>query len=115
METKELNQPQSGVFFNDQENKATFTLEICGKEDYFETIGHLLDLLGSAEDEFCDRNKRYYVCRLISSMLPDENQVHNIGDMPDKKLLTLKDEQIKSCIGVIEEQRKKIEELQKKK
>jgi len=115
MNANNLNQPQSGVFFNDQENQATFTLEICGKEDYFETIGHLLDLLGSAEDESCDRNKRYYVCRLISSMLPNKNQVHNIGDMPDKKLLALKDGQIKSCVSVIEEQRKKIEELQKKK
>lgn len=105
METKNINQPQSGVFFNDQENQATFTLEICGKEDYFETIGHLLDLLGSAEDEFCDRDNRYYVCKLIRSMLPDERQVYNIGSTPAE---IAEKQQMQ---GVIDEQKRQIERL----
>lgn len=109
MEAKNINQSENGVFFNTLENQATFTLEICGKDDYFETVRYLLDLLGSVEEEFCDRNSRYYICKLIKSMLPNEKQVHNIGEMDSLKndlqdcenKIQMKDEHIEANIKLI--------------
>lgn len=78
METKKLNQPLNGVLFNEKESTATFTIKYCSKEEYIYTIRALLAYVGSNENGICDKNERFFVCNLISSMLPDEKQIINL-------------------------------------
>lgn len=78
METKNLNQPQSGVLFDEKSRTANFTLQNCDKGVHLETIKALLNYLSSDNGTICTQNDKYCICNLISSMLPNENQLINL-------------------------------------
>lgn len=60
----------------------SFTVTIEGQQDnYIETIKSLLYIISVTTDrDFLSQKELYDVCRLISDMLPDPNQIINPED-----------------------------------
>jgi len=105
METKKLN-------FN-EDGSATFTVDYLDKEDYIATMKAMLKSIGSMPDDMFNETERYYICNLVSGMLPDSDQITS-ADMKAEnvelkrknkhlsELLENKEEVIKSQIEAIQ-------------
>lgn len=70
-------------FNNASSTQASFTVTIEGdKEDYLSTIKALLTYLSQVdEDTIQNQSDRYSICFLISSMLPDSQQIMSVEEM----------------------------------
>lgn len=84
METKNLK-------FN--ENSVDLTLRYLDKTNYMDTIKAILRCMGNVDKELLTEDERFWLCSLVSEMLPSDEQIMNVEDIErlreyDKKAKT---------------------------